>query len=143
MEIKPSIPWPPSPEELSAFQIPALVYNFIAWILSPKAEFCEERFTEVSPDVQRLIYSLAQDLVYCVSHGRVKTPKHVLLPMTVKSLTGKAELVTLLNRFGHGMSYSQVEELETALAEQQADKQKDGVVLPDIKRRLLDYFRGN
>ena len=52
--------------------------------------------------------------------------------MTVKSLTGNAELITLLNRFGHGMSHSQVEELETALAEQQADKQKDVVVLPGV-----------
>lgn len=79
-----------------------------------------------------VIYSLGQDLVYCVSHGRIKTPKHVLLRTTVKSLTGNAEMMTLLNRFGHGMSYSQVEELETALAEQQADKQKDGNVLPSV-----------
>ena len=51
--------------------------------------------------------------------GVAQTPKHLLLPMTVKSLTGNAELVTLLNRFGHGLSYSQIEELETAIAEQQ------------------------
>ena len=29
----------------------------------------------------------------------IKTPKHVVLPMTVKSLTGNVELITILNRF--------------------------------------------
>ena len=50
--------------------------------------------------------------------------------MTVKSLTGNAELVTLLNRFGHGLSYSQIEELETAIAEQQITNLRNGVLLP-------------
>ena len=47
--------------------------------------------------------------------------------MTVKSLTGNAELVTLLNRFGHGLSYSQIEELETAIAEQQITRDEEDV----------------
>ena len=50
--------------------------------------------------------------------------------MTVKSLTGNAQLVTLLNRFGHGLSYSQIEELETAIAEQQITNLRNGVLLP-------------
>ena len=62
--------------------------------------------------------------------GCTKTPKHLLLPMTVKSLTGNAELVTLLNGFGHGLSYSQIEELETAIAEQQITNLRNGVLLP-------------
>ena len=50
--------------------------------------------------------------------------------MTVKSLTGNVELITILNRFGHGLSYSQVEEVETALAETQIAKQQNGVFVP-------------
>ena len=49
--------------------------------------------------------------------------------MTVKSLTGNAEMVTLLKRFGHGLSYSQIEELETAIAEQQITNLHNGVLL--------------
>jgi len=104
----------------------------LAWILSPEAEYCDETATKVSSDVHRLVISIAQDLIYCVSRGRVKTPKHISLPLTVKSLTGNAEVITLLNRFGHGLSYTQLEELETAIAQQQADKQRNGVVLSDV-----------
>ena len=52
--------------------------------------------------------------------------------MTVKSLTGNAELVTLLKRFGHGLSSSQIEELETAIAEQQITNLRSGVLLPTV-----------
>ena len=79
---------------------------------------------------QRYILAICQDLIHCTTHGRVKMPKHFTLPVTVKSLTGSAELVTILNHFGHGQSYSQVEEAETAIAEKQAEQQGGGVLLP-------------
>ena len=64
-------------------------------------------------------------MIHCVSRGRIKTPKHVTLP-----LTGNAELVTILNRFGHALSYSQIEELETAPAEKEIAKEQDGIIVP-------------
>ena len=42
-------------------------------------------------------------------------PKHLTLPMTARHLTGNAEVVTILNRYGHGQSYSWTLELETAM----------------------------
>ena len=42
-------------------------------------------------------------------------PKHLLLSMTLRHLTGSAEIITLINRYGHCMSYSQVLELENAM----------------------------
>ena len=51
--------------------------------------------------------------------------------MTVKGLTGSVELITILNRFGHSLSYSQMEELETSLADYQIAKQQNGVITPD------------
>ena len=39
----------------------------------------------------------------------------MLLPYAVKSLTGNVEIIKILNKFGHGVSYSQLEENETAL----------------------------
>ena len=38
----------------------------------------------------------------------------------------------VLNRFGHGLSYSQVEEVETALAEMQITKQQNGFLVPSV-----------
>ena len=42
-------------------------------------------------------------------------PKHLLLGMSVRHLTGSAELITVLNKFGHCASYSVLLELETAM----------------------------
>ena len=71
-------------------------------------------------------------MIHSVSRGHIKTPKHIVLLMTVKSLTGNVELITILNRFGHGLSYSQVEEVETALAEMQIAKQQNGFLVPSV-----------
>ena len=133
VDVKSTMTWPPSPDDLDSggSMVPDLVYNMMAWILSPQSEYSEERVSEISPDVHRLIVSISQDLIHCVSRGRVKTPKHVVLPMTVKGLTGSVELITILNRFGHSLSYSQVEELETSLADYQIAKQQNGVIIPD------------
>ena len=107
VDVKSTMTWPPSPDDLDGgSMVPALVYNMMAWILSPQSEYSEERVSEISPDVHRLIVSLSQDLIHCVRRGRMKTPKHVVLPMTVKGTTGSVELITILNQFGHSLSYS-------------------------------------
>ncbi|XP_044165466.1 uncharacterized protein LOC122949420 [Acropora millepora] len=134
VNMKSTMPWPPSSEDLEneSAIVPDLLYNLMAWILSTQSEYSVERVSNISPDVNRLALSLSQDLIHSVSRGRIKTPKHIVLPMTVKNLTGNVELITILNRFGHGLSYSQVEEVETALAEMQIAKQQNGVLVPSV-----------
>ena len=56
---------------------------------------------------------MSQDIVYTVTCGRQKTPKHVLLPYGIKTLTGNVELIQMINRLGHGVSYHQLEENDT------------------------------
>ena len=46
-------------------------------------------------------------------------PKHILLPLGIKKLTGNVETIHILNRLGHGIAYSQLLEIETAVAMQQ------------------------
>ena len=41
--------------------------------------------------------------------------KHFFLPYAVNILTGNVGIITILNRLGHGVSYSQLEENDTAL----------------------------
>lgn len=133
LDVKQTMSWPPNPEDLESETntVPDLLYNMLAWILTSEAEYSiDKRVANLPSHVHRWVLSIGEDLVHCANRGRVKTPKHVLLPMAVKSLTGNAEVVTLLNRFGHGLSYSQIEELETAIAEQQITKQVNGVLLP-------------
>ena len=59
---------------------------------------------------------LAQDIVFCASHSQAKMPKHVGLGITLRHLTGSKQLITMLNRMGHGCSYDNVEVLDTSLA---------------------------
>ena len=44
-----------------------------------------------------------------------KPPKHLLLRFAVKTLTDNTEVIRLINKFGHGVLYSQLEESDTTL----------------------------
>ena len=74
---------------------------------------------------------MAQDVIYGITGGLVKTAKHILLPWSVKTLTGNVEMVKVLNRLGHGISYSKLEEIDTALCLQKLFMEREeGIVLP-------------
>ena len=140
------MPWPPSAIALKEvnFALPPVVYNLLGWILTEdKENQPKENHKNVTVNdltVHRLILSLGQDLVY-ISKGRQKTPKHVALPITVKNLTGCKEVITLLNRFGHGISYEQVLSIETGLAEKQLEAEEQGVILPsNIQLNVFSMF---
>ena len=64
---------------------------------------------------KNLTTSLGSDLVFTVTGGKTKPPKHIMLPFAVNSLTGNTDLIRTLNRLGHGVLYTQVEEIDTAL----------------------------
>lgn len=68
-----------------------------------------------SSRINRLAWSISQNVITAVSDGVIKTSKHVLLPWVIKTLTGNVELIKILNRLGHGCSYSSLEEIDTAL----------------------------
>ena len=52
--------------------------------------------------------------------------------MAAKNLTGSKEVITLLNRYGHGISPDQVLEIETTLAESHMEAQEHGGILPKV-----------
>ena len=69
--------------------------------------------------------------MYAISGGIQKPAKHILLPWVVKSLTGNVELVRFLNILGHSISYTQLEEFDTALCLQKLSCGSDsGIVMP-------------
>ena len=78
--------------------------------------------------VHRQVVSIAQDIIHSTSKGRIHTPKHMLLPLTIHSMTGNKNAVTLLNLFGHGISYTQLEEVQTAMAERHLERTHEGEV---------------
>ena len=81
------MPWPPQPGHLTveSFQIPPKLDYFFERLLSGK------NTTNDSPHVARLKLSFSQDVIYAVTHGKVKTPKSILYPYAIKSLTNNTE----------------------------------------------------
>ena len=56
-----------------------------------------------------------QDILFCCRNGRVLTPKHVSLTMAVCRVTGSSEHITMLNKYGHTVSTSKLQEIEVAV----------------------------
>ena len=96
--------------------------------------------SDSSENRQRLVTSFAQDICKAVKNGKWTLPKHLLLGMTLRHLTGSAEVITLVNRFGHCASYSRVIELETAMCK--AIDERQGVIPSTISpnRNLVTHL---
>ncbi|CAG2186230.1 unnamed protein product [Mytilus edulis] len=140
LDSKSNIPWPPTGESISEdnIVIPDLLYNFLALVLtddSTHASISPSKLDISSEVLHRRIMSLAQDLIYSVSKGYTKTPKHVALAIYLKTQTGSSEIVKIINRFGHSVSYDQVEEIETAIAEKMIMNTEDDIFIPSIIRK--------
>ena len=74
---------------------------------------------------------IGQDILHSATHGRIKTPKHVGLVMTIRHLTGSKQIISILNRLGHCSSYDEIEAVDTSLAmELLARAESNGVILP-------------
>ena len=58
--------------------------------------------------------SFGQHVSYNVQNGRFITPKHLLIPFAIKSMTGNVELIKIMNRLGHGVSDTKLSEVDTA-----------------------------
>jgi hypothetical protein len=120
--------WPPSTNELDMKTFPTfpLLQSFLEILIT----------NEVAPKFDRsnqIISSLSQDIFYAVHKGKVLTPKSILLPLLVKSLTNNTELITTISRLGHGISYTKLSELTTEVAYSRISKNvEDGMVcLPE------------
>jgi len=59
---------------------------------------------------------LSEDICCAAIRGCWVMPTCVQLDLSLHHLTGNAELITLINRYGHCQSYSKLIELETAVS---------------------------
>lgn len=108
------VPWPPSAAQLmdQSCTMPQSVMNFMYRVI------CGKPLTEASTKTNRLAKSLTEDICCTVTRGMWKLPKQILLGVSLHHLTGRADIMTILNRFGHCSSYPMILELETAVANQ-------------------------
>ena len=96
--------------------------------VSPSSEAADRRIT-----------SVAQDIIFSASNGKIRKQKHFSLPLTVQHLTRSEQLVSILNRFGHGYSSSRILEVLATMAERTFQHVDDsGAFLPsniNLQRR--------
>ena len=59
-----------------------------------------------SPRADLLKQSYAQDIIYRVSNGKIKTPKGILLPPCIKSFTNCTKLINIVCKYGHWISFT-------------------------------------
>ena len=118
------MPFYPS-DATTNLSIPHVLERFLVGLLTGDPEG-----KSTSHRASSLVQSVSQDLLYAVTCGKYKPPKHFLPPYAVKTLTGNVEMIQTLNRFGHGVSYSQLEENETALCLQELASEPQKVALP-------------
>ena len=106
--------------------IPHLLDIFCMVVIGGKLN---EGDSNVSERTIRLKNSVAQDIVYAVSNGTIKTPESVLFPTVVKSLCNNTKVMKIISQYGHGISYDKVEEIETQYALKVIDEQKQSCVM--------------
>ena len=121
---KAEVPWPPTAQTIgleSAKQlVPHQLFNWIAWTCGLNDEpNTSPSYVELTASDERRVLSIAQDILYLKTRGRLTTPKHVALSMAVRHLTGSSQLIGLLNGLGHSVSQTTTLEHDTALAIQQ------------------------
>ena len=82
-DLKVELPWPPQPTDLEPekFNIPQYLNEFLTSLLGGKDDVA------LSSQNATIKYSMAQDIIYNLNGRRVKTPKSVLLPSVIKTLT--------------------------------------------------------
>ena len=98
----------PCDVDIRSFPVPESLRRLLMSVLTADASNPSQR-------IMNLVCSFSQDIIYAVTCGKTKPPKQVLLSYGVKTLTGSVELLQILNRFGHDISYHKLEENDTAL----------------------------
>ena len=111
-QVEGKMTWPPSTEELKVSEktYPKLITTFLSCLYSKRGKATSE-------SCKRRIDSTAQDICFNVTKGKWKMPKHILLGMAVRHMTGCSKLITFLNRYGHTVSHSFLLEFETVICD--------------------------
>ena len=137
--MKETMPWPPSREDVTKeqIQVPDLLYNLLAYDITGTPSPVSEGKVQVKADTDRSINSLAQDMITIVRKGHVKTVKNLGLGIAVRNLTGNKEVITLLNKFGHTVSYDAILDHEKVLVSKLHDDQMNALILPSLASKRV------
>ncbi|XP_071817001.1 uncharacterized protein [Apostichopus japonicus] len=135
MDIGDGLQWPPTSNQLNSSDvdkiIPLQLHNFLALLISPDCEelmFEDKEKVRLPKDMMVRVESISQDILFAHYRGRVATPKHVALGVSIRHLSKNVQILGMMNRFGHSVSLSYLQELDTAIANEVVKKNS---VLPE------------
>ncbi|XP_028410461.1 uncharacterized protein LOC114533074 [Dendronephthya gigantea] len=125
-----NVPNPPLASDLTedAAQkiVPIELFNFLAWITGVCCEpvsASEKKLVELDNDTERQkILSICQDIIYLKSKGRRIVPKHLILGLTIRHLTGSSKLIDIVSGLGHCISPKAVIDYDSDLARYRAQQ---------------------
>lgn len=98
-------------------------------------------FLEAEPRCK--VLSCAQDIVYWVGRGTKWTPKHVGLGSTLHQVTRSKDHFKLFNKAAHILSYDQILQVDTSLAEivlKSLDQETGSVMPPNLLPGRFVHF---
>ena len=87
--------------------------------------------------------SFSGDLISSVTNGSILTAKQYLLAVGLYSITGMKQIIPIIHKMGHCMSYTKTYEVETAMAESTRPRPKWSNSLPLLlmgHETLLIFF---
>ena len=118
------------PESLYMFL--KILYGGQSVLENDKEEDPESDGGSTSARLDDRVLSVAQDIVFGTSNGKMWTPKHIGLGSTLHQSTRSKQLVELFHRAGHTVSYKNVLQVDTALAEStlQSLNLENGAIVP-------------
>ena len=130
--------WPPTVEDFEEESISNALALFQKYLLN--AHYSKKKPSE---SVNRIMNSLASDMIYAVSQGKCITKKRYLLALGLHSMTGQRHVIDIVNRLDHCINYNTTCESETALAKKariDAETSSCLQVIPTTSKFLLTVF---
>ena len=97
--------------------VPESLQLFLHLLFGGERLLDEETIEEKEAEVRNKAVAVAQDIVYGVSNRKKWTPKHIGLGSTLHQVTRSKDLVKLFHKAGHILSYDQILQVDTGLAE--------------------------
>lgn len=91
-------------------EIPPLLFDFMCNLIKGP-QFFDKNSTQATTQV----ISICSDIIYAVTKGACKPAKNLTLGLAIKSITNSRQVITMLNKYGHTISYNFAEELETEM----------------------------
>jgi hypothetical protein len=120
-----NVPNPPLASDLMG-DAAEKMFNFLSWITGACGEpvsASEKKFVELDNDSDRQkILSICQDIIFLKSKGRRIVPKHLILGLTIRHVTGSSKLIDIVSGLGHCMSTKAVIDYDSDLARYRAQQ---------------------